>query len=51
MIKLLTTAMSEATSDFLVFQIDPMVAVILGAIGLTIALALQLLIRRYVPAL
>jgi uncharacterized membrane-anchored protein len=50
-IKLLTTAMGEATSDFLVFQIDPVVAVILGAIGLTIAMALQLLVRRYVPAL
>jgi uncharacterized membrane-anchored protein len=50
-IKLLTTAMGEATSDFLVFQIDPVVAVVLGAIGLAIAMALQLLVRRYVPAL
>ena len=50
-IKLLTTAMGEATSDFLVFQIDPVIAVILGAIGLAIAMALQLLVRRYVPAL
>lgn len=49
-IKLLTTAMGEATSDFLVFQIDPAIAVILGAIGLAIAMALQLLVRRYVPA-
>jgi uncharacterized membrane-anchored protein len=49
-IKLLTTAMGEATSDFLVFQIDPVVAVILGTIGLAIAMALQLLVRRYVPA-
>lgn len=32
--KLLTTALGEATSDFLVFQIDPVVAVIIGAIGL-----------------
>ena len=47
-IKLLTTAMGEATSDFLVFQIDPVIAVILGAIGLAIAMALQLLVRRYV---
>jgi uncharacterized membrane-anchored protein len=50
-IKLLTTAMGEATSDFLVFQIDPVIAVILGAIGLATAMALQLLARRYVPAL
>ncbi len=45
--KLLTTAMGEATSDFLVFQIDPVIAVIIGAIGLAIAMALQLLVRRY----
>ncbi len=45
--KLLTTAMGEATSDFLVFQIDPVIAVIIGAIGLTIAMVLQLLVRRY----
>jgi uncharacterized membrane-anchored protein len=48
-IKLLTTAMGEATSDFLVFQIDPVIAVIIGAIGLAIAMALQLLVRKYVP--
>jgi len=50
-IKLLTTAMGEATSDFLVFQIDPVIAVVLGAMGLTVAMALQLLVRRYVPAI
>jgi uncharacterized membrane-anchored protein len=50
-IKLLTTAMGEATSDFLVFQIDPVIAVSLGAIGLAIAMALQLLARRYIPVL
>ena len=50
-IKLLTTAMGEATSDFLVFQIDPVIAVILGAIGLAVAMTLQLLVRRYVPAI
>src|SRR5581483_786761 len=32
-IKLLTTGMGETTSDFLVRQFDPMVAVVLGAIG------------------
>jgi uncharacterized membrane-anchored protein len=50
-IKVLTTATGEATSDFLVFQIDPAIAVILGAVGLAIAMALQLLVRRYVPAI
>src|ERR1035437_5122985 len=47
--KVLTTAMGEATSDFLVYQIDPVIAVILGAIGLAVAMTLQLLVRRYVP--
>jgi uncharacterized membrane-anchored protein len=47
-IKLLSTAMGESTSDYLVFQINPYVAVILGCIGLAVALILQLLVRRYV---
>jgi uncharacterized membrane-anchored protein len=47
-IKLLSTAMGESTSDYLVFQINPYVAVALGCIGLAFALILQLLIRRYV---
>src|SRR5579863_2046116 len=48
-IKLLTTAMGESTSDYLVYQINPYVAVVLGCIGLVIALALQLRVRRYIP--
>src|SRR5690349_10554976 len=48
-IKLLTTAMGESTSDYLVFQINPYVAVALGCLGLVIALALQLWARRYIP--
>jgi len=48
-ITLLTTAMGEVTSDFLVHQLDPMVAVALGAAGLAIALILQFSVRRYVP--
>jgi uncharacterized membrane-anchored protein len=48
-IKLLTTAMGEATSDFLVNQIDPVIAVALGGIGLVIALVLQFSVRRYIP--
>jgi uncharacterized membrane-anchored protein len=48
-VKLLSTAMGEATSDFLVFQINPYVAVVLGCLGLVGALLLQLLVRRYIP--
>lgn len=48
-IKLLSTAMGESTSDYLVYHINPYVAVALGGIGLVAALLLQLLVRRYVP--
>lgn len=48
-VKLLTTAMGESTSDYLVYQIDPYVAVAFGCLGLVVALVLQLLARRYVP--
>jgi uncharacterized membrane-anchored protein len=48
-IKLLTTAMGEAASDYAVHRLDPVVAVGLGAIGFTIALTAQLLVRRYIP--
>src|SRR5579872_2952897 len=48
MVKLLTTAMGEATSDFLVFRINPYLAVTLGGIGLVIALLLQFATRKYV---
>ena len=47
-IKLLTTAMGESTTDYLVYQINPYVAVALGCLGLAVALILQLLMRRYV---
>src|SRR5690348_10466654 len=47
-VKLLSTGMGESTSDYLVFQIDPYVAVVLGCIGLVVALSLQLLARRYI---
>ena len=46
-VKLLSTAMGEATSDYLVFQINPYVAVLLGCVGLAVALVLQLRARRY----
>jgi uncharacterized membrane-anchored protein len=48
-VKLLSTAMGESTTDFLVFQIDPYIAVIVGFIGLVVALVAQLLVRRYIP--
>lgn len=47
-IKLLSTAMGESTSDFLVYHIDPYIAVALGGAGLVVAMLLQLVVRRYV---
>ena len=46
-IKLFTTAMGESSSDYLVFRINPYVAVSLGGIVLIGALGLQLASRRY----
>ncbi len=48
-IKLLTTGMGETTSDYLVHQINPLIAVAFGGVGLAIALVLQFRARRYVP--
>jgi uncharacterized membrane-anchored protein len=48
-IKLLTTAMGEVTSDFFVYQYNPYIVVVLGGIGLVAALVLQVSRRRYVP--
>ena len=47
-VKLLTTAMGESTTDYLVFHINPYVAVIFGCIGLAVALLLQFLVRDYI---
>jgi uncharacterized membrane-anchored protein len=47
-IKLLTTAMGEATSDYLVHIFNPVTAVIFGGLGLGLALIIQFLARRYV---
>src|SRR5260221_8467192 len=47
-IKLLSTAMGESTTDYLVYQINPYVAVAFGCLGLAVALILQLSVRRYV---
>ncbi len=48
-IKLLTTAMGEVTSDFLVKNMDPVIAVGLGGLGLLISLILQFYVRKYIP--
>ena len=48
-VKLLSTAMGEATSDYLVYHINPYIAVILGFIGFMIALVLQFSVRKYIP--
>jgi uncharacterized membrane-anchored protein len=47
--KLLTTAMGESTSDFLVNQMNPVVAVVLGTLVLAGVLAFQVGTDRYIP--
>ena len=46
--KVLTTAVGESTSDYLVHVLPPVVAVALGGVALAIALTIQLVARRYV---
>jgi uncharacterized membrane-anchored protein len=46
-IKGLSTAMGESTSDYLVHVMNPVLAVGIGFVGFVAALALQLSIRRY----
>ena len=48
-VKALTTAMGESTSDFLVHSLVPQVAVVLGGIAFLIALYVQFSKDRYVP--
>ncbi len=48
-IKILSTAMGEALSDFLVHTINPVIAVLIGAAGLTIALIIQFRSKSYQP--
>ncbi len=47
-IKLLTTAMGESASDFMVHKFDPIIAVIIGLIGFAIAILIQFWARKYV---
>jgi uncharacterized membrane-anchored protein len=49
LIKILTTAMGEVTSDYLVHQFDPVLVVPVAGVGLLLALVLQLRASRYVP--
>jgi uncharacterized membrane-anchored protein len=48
-IKLLTTAFGESTSDYLVHNVNPYLAVIGGFVVFVIAMMLQLRVVRYVP--
>ncbi len=48
-VKALTTAMGESTSDFLVHAIVPEAAVLLGAIAFAVAFLVQFRRDRYVP--
>jgi uncharacterized membrane-anchored protein len=48
-IKLLSTALGESTSDYLVNRFNPYLAVIAGFIGFIVILSMQFRTRRYVP--
>jgi uncharacterized membrane-anchored protein len=48
-IKLLTTAFGESTSDYLVHNVNPYVAVVGGFLAFVIAMVMQLRTDRYVP--
>lgn len=50
LVKALTTAMGESTSDFLVHTLVPEIAVVIGAIAFAVALYLQFTKDRYIPA-
>lgn len=47
-LKILTTGMGETSSDFLVHHLNPVLAVLLGALGFALSLAWQFRARRYV---
>src|SRR6202140_3706956 len=48
-IKVLTTGMGEATSDFFVHRYNPYLVVALGAAALAVSLIWQLYVRQYEP--
>ncbi|HUY09783.1 MAG TPA: hypothetical protein VMW80_10125 [Candidatus Dormibacteraeota bacterium] len=47
-IKILSTGMGEATSDFLAHHFPPVLAGTIGAVGLAIALLLQFVVTKYI---
>ncbi len=47
-VKLLTTAVGESTSDYLVYHMNPYIAVVLGGVGFALSLILQFSVRKYV---
>jgi uncharacterized membrane-anchored protein len=49
-VKALTTAMGESTSDWLVHTLVPEIAVVLGAIAFAIAIYIQFTKDRYIPS-
>lgn len=51
LVKVLTTGMGEAVSDFLVTRFDPVPTVLLTAVVFVVVLGIQLRLRRYVPAM
>lgn len=51
LVKVLTTGMGEAVSDFLVTRFDPVPTVLLTAVVFVVVLGAQLRLRRYVPAM
>lgn len=48
-IKLLTTAMGEAASDYLVFHMNPYIAVGIGFVSFIAAMILQLWVKKFIP--
>ncbi|MCL4398095.1 hypothetical protein M1403_03685 [Patescibacteria group bacterium] len=50
-IKLLTTALGESVSDYLVHTINPVIAVLLGAVGLAVAIVLQFWAKKYIAGI
>jgi uncharacterized membrane-anchored protein len=46
-VKVLTTGMGEATSDYLVHRLSPVIAVGIGFVMFVVSLALQFAVRRY----
>jgi uncharacterized membrane-anchored protein len=49
-VKALTTAMGESTSDWLVHVLVPEIAVVLGAVAFAVAIYIQFTKDRYIPA-